>query len=697
MDVSVIIVSYNGRSALEHCLESLKANTVFQHTEVIVVDNASSDGTPQMIRDRYPWVELYAGSENIGFSRGVNIGIQAARGKYFFILNPDTVLRKNAIEELGVFMEDTPDAGIAGPKLVFQDGNLQYSCRRFYNWRVLLLRRTFLGKIFKNTKAVSDHLMLEFDHNTTRDVDWILGASMFVRRDAVESVGLMDERFFLYFEDVDWCYRMRQKGWKVYYHPQAIVVHNYARDSAHSVINRSFVAHFASLVRYYEKWNVVWYFIKKHRAVLKTLLFLVADVIAFNLAFLSAYYLRDFLGNIFPNPIFPISAYERFVVFENLLFAFTYFSLGLYKIRRETQGVDEFFDVTRAIVLASILLMASTYLGQIRTYSRVVVAFLVPFAIMYDWSFRQLIRRAHRKLLEQKIDLKRVCVVGTPERAKELEKRLMADPALGIEVVGIVDSGSGGEPGGTWAVRGIAELNEMVDRYRIQEVIFVPGAVSDEQIADFVTTARRRVLDVTVVADYAGMVIHQAEVTDLAGRPAIAYRRDTRYVLDRFAKRLLDITLGLGFLVVSAPFSVLYFVYASIRGGKAYSSDERLGLGGKPFMLPMAGSSNGPSDIANLPLFWLVVTGKMSMVGPYPFPTSESKMLGSRFRFDQRPGVTGFWRSGRDEEILVEDLLAQDAKYARNWSFIQDLKILVTSTPNMLCGRKRVLKLKHHP
>ncbi|MCZ6766072.1 MAG: glycosyltransferase, partial [bacterium] len=537
MDVSVIIVSYNGRSALERCLESLKANTVFQYTEVIVVDNASSDGTPQMIRDRYPWVELYEGSENIGFSRGVNVGIQAARGKYFLILNPDTVLRKDAIEELGAFMENTPDAGIAGPKLVFQDGNLQYSCRRFYNWRVLLLRRTILGKIFKNSKAVSDHLMLDFDHSSTRDVDWILGACMFVRREAVESVGPMDERFFLYFEDVDWCYRMRQKGWKVYYHPHAVVVHNYGRDSAHSVINRSFVAHLASLVRYYEKWNFVWYFIKKHRAVLKTIVFLVVDVIAFNLAFLSAYYLRGFLDNIFPNPIFPISAYERFVVFENLLFAFTYFALGLYKIRRETKGVDEFFDITRAIVLASVLLMASTYLGQIRTYSRMVVAFLVPFAIMYDWSFRQLIRRTHRKLLKQKIDLKRVGIVGTPERANELEKRLMADPALGVEVVGIVDSGSGKGPGGTW--EGLAELNAMVDRYRIQEVIFVPGAVSDEQVADFVTTARRRVLDVTVVADYAGMVIHQAEVTDLAGRPAIAYRRDTRYVVDRLAKRLL--------------------------------------------------------------------------------------------------------------------------------------------------------------
>ncbi|MCZ6767562.1 MAG: sugar transferase, partial [bacterium] len=320
---------------------------------------------------------------------------------------------------------------------------------------------------------------------------------------------------------------------------------------------------------------------------------------------------------------------------------------------------------------------------------------LVPFAIMYDWSFRQLIRRSHRKLLKQKIDLKRVCIVGTPERANELEKRLMADPALGVEVVGIVDSGSGKGPGGTW--EGLAELNAMVDRYRIQEVIFVPGAVSDEEVADFVTTARRRVLDVTVVADYAGMVIHQAEVTDLAGRPAIAYRRDTRYVVDRLAKRLLDMVLGLGFLVVSAPFSMLYFVYASIRGGKAYSSDERLGLGGKPFMLPMAGSSNGPSDIVNLPLFWLVVIGKMSMVGPYPFPASESKMLGPRFRFDLRPGVTGFWRFGRNEEILMEELLAQDAKYARNWSFIQDLKILVTSMPNILFGKKRVLRLKHHP
>ena len=133
-----------------------------------------------------------------------------------------------------------------------------------------------------------------------------------VRRDAVESVGLMDERFFLYFEDVDWCYRMKQTGLKVYYHPDSVIVHSYARDSAQSVLNRSFMAHLVSLFRYYEKWNTLLYFMKKYREISKTLLFILVDLIAFNAAFLSAYYLRVILSDIFINPIFPIIVYKKF-------------------------------------------------------------------------------------------------------------------------------------------------------------------------------------------------------------------------------------------------------------------------------------------------------------------------------------------------------------------------------------------------
>jgi GT2 family glycosyltransferase/lipopolysaccharide/colanic/teichoic acid biosynthesis glycosyltransferase len=698
VDVSVIIVTHNSRSVIEPCLDSLKKQSMFDQTEVVVVDNASRDGTPQLVQDRYPWVDLYAGARNAGFSVGVNLGIQNARGRYLLILNPDTVVREHSIKTLYQFMEKTPDAGIVAPKLVFHDGNLQYSCRKFYNWRVLILRRTPLGKIFKNSSVVAEHLMLDFDHETTARVDWVLGACMFVRREAVESVGLMDERFFLYFEDVDWCYRMKQKRWAVYYHPEAEVVHDHARESAKSVLNRSFVAHLASLFRYYEKWNAVFYVLKKYREVLKVALFLGADLVAFNLAFLSAYYSRSALTDLFAKPLFSLQTYEQFMIYQNILFVFTFLVLGLYRIRRDTSGLDELFAVGKAIMLSSVLLMASTFLSQIYSYSRMLVAFLAPFAILYDWLLRSLLRHFHRALLAQKLDLKRVCIVGPFSEARGLEQILNEDAARGIDVVGIVATDSDHASDQGRSLGDVSQISEIVNRFRVQELILLPRAVPEHRVAELIAMGRKRVLDVTVLTDFSGLVVHQAEVTDLAGRPAIAYRRDTRYAIDKLGKRLLDIGIGLVFLIVSLPFSVVYFAYASIRGRTPFSRESRLGLCGEPFMLPVAGarSSNGPSDIVNLPLFWLVVTGKLSIVGPYPLPSSHADMLNSTagFRFDVRPGVTGLWRAGRDGEISLEDLLAQDAGYTRNWSLSRDVKILVVTFGNILKGRKRSLRLK---
>jgi GT2 family glycosyltransferase/lipopolysaccharide/colanic/teichoic acid biosynthesis glycosyltransferase len=654
-----------------------------------------------MVREQYPWVELIAGNENLGYSKGVNVGIRHARGRFFYILNPDTIVKPDTVQKLYDFMERTPDAGIAGPKLVFHDGNTQYSCRRFYTFKVLALRRTPLGKIFKNTKVVRDHLMLDFDHASTREVDWLLGAAMFVRREAVEAVGLMDERFFLYFEDVDWCYRMKQHGLRVYYHPESIVVHGYARESAQSVLNRSFVSHLVSLFRYYEKWNKVWYFIKKYREVAKVTMFLVADIVAFNLAFLSAYYLRVALDDVFTNPIFPIAAYKKFVYFENLLFVFSFFATGLYKIRRETRSVDELFDVAKAIAFASVLLMTSTYLGQIRTYSRMVVAFVVPFAILYDWGLRSVIRRTHRAMLSLKVDLKRACIVGPMENAKDLELKLMRDDQLGLDVVGIVDAAGSSDEILTGTLGPVEDLENIIDRYRVQEVILLPGSVPDARLAELVAMGRRRILDVTIVTDYAGLVFHQATVADLSGRPVIKYPRDTRYVIDRVVKRLTDIVFGGIFVVASAVLYVLYSLYALSKGRRPFTYSDRLGLEGKPITIPTAGDgrSDGPSDFVNLPLFWLVFVGKMSIVGPYPLVAEEASRLsgGARFRFEVRPGITGYWRAGTKREISTGDLLAQDANYIRNWSLTQDFKIFLTNFLNVLLGRNRTLTVAMSP
>lgn len=697
VDVSVIIVTYNSRKALEPCLDSLKKQTLFGRMEVIVVDNASEDGTQQLVRNRYPWIDLHDTSRNIGFSRGVNVGMRMARGKFFLILNPDTVLQEDTVEKLLSFIESRPDAGLVSPKLIYPDGRLQYSCRRFYNWKVLVLRRTFLGRIFRNSKSISHHLMLDYDHQAVRKVDWVIGACMLVRREAVETVGPLDERFFLYFEDVDWCYRMRQKEWGVYYYPDTVVIHAHARASAQSVINRSFAAHLASLVRYYEKWNFMFYFLKKYREVIKTGLFLLTDIIAFNAAFLSAFFLRTVLSDFFVKPVLPIEVFKQFLVYENLLFVFAYLVAGLYKIRRETSVVDELFAIGKAIVLASAFLMASTYLGQVRTYSRAVIVFLVPLTIMYSWLLRALIRRMHRRLLAQKVDLKRICIVGPLEQARRLETELVSDNSLGFEVVGILATEETSDARRGSSLGDLSQIGEIVDNYRVHELIFLPGAVADERIVDFVSMGRRRVIDITVLTDYSRLVIHKAAVTNLMERPVITYRRDTRYAFSRLAKRILDIAVGTLFLVASVPFFVVYFVYASLRGTAPFLRESRLGLGGKSFRMPMAGggSSNGPSDIVNLPLFWLVVTGKLSLVGPYPFYSADEELLGegTRFRFDFRPGLTGYWRVGKDHEITLEQLLAQDASYVTGWSFAEDIKILMMTSGNILTGRKRCLRL----
>lgn len=696
MTVSIIIVTYNSAKVIGACLDSLAAEVSSGLAEVIVVDNASPDDSVRAVRDNYPWATLIAGRENLGYSKGVNLGIQRARGRFLLILNPDTVVRRGTLRRLIDFVERTPDAGIVGPRLVFHDGTVQLSCRRFYTFRVLLMRRTPLGKIFKNDRAARDHLMIEFDHQSTREVDWVLGAAMFVRREAVDNVGMMDERFFLYFEDVDWCYRMKQRGLKVYYLADAVIEHGYKRESAQAVLNRSFAAHLVSLFRYYEKWNPFFYFLKRYREVAKVVLFLLLDLVAFNAAFFAAYGLRVVLAGIFTNPIFALPAYYRFLFFENLLFVFTFAFIGLYRIRRETRTAEELFTIARAIVVASVLLMTSTYLSQIRTYSRMVVVFMVPLAILFDGLLRASVRALHRRLLAYKVDLKRACVVGPRDRAREVEARLMKDDELGFDVVGVVDTAGQSDGILTGTLGPVENIERIVERYRIQHVVVLPNAVGDELLAELVALGRRRVIDVTVLTDYAGLVFHQARIADLQGRPVIFYPRDTRYLLDRLTKRVLDLVFGLAFAVVSLPGYVLYSLYAFSRARKPFAFSQRLGARAKPLVVPVAGSGqpDGPTDFVNLPLFWLVVIGKMSIVGPYPLRPEDAEHVGrvGRFRFDMRPGVTGYWRMG-PPHISRDELLVQDTAYVQNWSLSTDAKIILETIGYMIGGRRRVLDI----
>ncbi len=219
------------------CLRGLLSLPSRHQREIIVVDNASADGTPEMVRQEFPSARCLALPKNIGFGPGNNAGLQASIGKYILIMNPDIVILDDALDRLIDFMETHPEVGLVGPQLRNPDGSIQFSCYHFPTPLIPLYRRTPLGHWAVGQKALAHYLMTDWDHQTIREVDWLLGAFLVARRSMIDQLGSFDERFFLYFEDADLCRRAWQSGWRVVYNPEMQVVHYHRRESAGSIFS----------------------------------------------------------------------------------------------------------------------------------------------------------------------------------------------------------------------------------------------------------------------------------------------------------------------------------------------------------------------------------------------------------------------------------------------------------------------------
>ncbi|MEK9152955.1 MAG: glycosyltransferase family 2 protein [Patescibacteria group bacterium] len=261
MDLSIVILDYKSRGLVRQCVKTLKLFAPAQKTEIIVVDNASGQGTGGMIRREYPDVVMIDNPANVGFAAGNNAGIRRSTGKYVLIMNPDITVRPGAIEAMIAHMEANPEIGLLGPRLVHPDGSIDVSCYRYPTPMIPAYRRTPLGRLPAGRKALSYYLMDDFDHGQSRDVDWLLGAVLLVRRSAMDKVGLLDERYFLYFEDTDWCRRFWQAGFRVVFFAGAEMVHYHERLSAQGswvtgLFRKATRIHIASCVKYFKKWGL---------------------------------------------------------------------------------------------------------------------------------------------------------------------------------------------------------------------------------------------------------------------------------------------------------------------------------------------------------------------------------------------------------------------------------------------------------
>lgn len=234
-DISLIILNYNNSGLTRECVKNIKAHATSANIEIIVVDNSNDTQLAEILSVRYPDVRYIPLAKNVGFARGNNVGMAASHGRYIAIINYDITPLASAFDELLAYMDAHPEVGIAGPRLYNPDGSVQESCYRFHTILTPIYRRLMLGKIGFGKKHLDSFLMKDANLSEPSDVDWLLGAFLFVRREALTEVGLFDERFFLYFEDTDWCRRFWNSRWHVRYVPHVRMLHLHLRSSAHTM------------------------------------------------------------------------------------------------------------------------------------------------------------------------------------------------------------------------------------------------------------------------------------------------------------------------------------------------------------------------------------------------------------------------------------------------------------------------------
>jgi len=253
MELSTVIVTYRSRDTVPQCLAALEADATGIAHEIVVVDNASGDGVLEAVAAQFPRVRGIANRENVGYARAINQGIAATTGTYVLAMNPDCLVERGALKTLIDHLGAHPQTAVAGPMILDSDGTLQYSARGFPDHSTFFFNRySLLTRLFPNNRHSRRYLMTDWDHTSMRDVDWLSGAFLVVRREAIDQVGGMDERFFMFNEDVDWCRRMKSAGWTVTYVPDARVIHHIGA-SRRKVAPKVIVERHRGMIYYFHK------------------------------------------------------------------------------------------------------------------------------------------------------------------------------------------------------------------------------------------------------------------------------------------------------------------------------------------------------------------------------------------------------------------------------------------------------------
>lgn len=556
MTLSIVIVSYNVKEFLEQCLCSvLKA---MQHIdgETFVVDNNSVDGTQSMLKAKFtaPNIHLIFNKENLGFGKANNQALRLCKGKFILVLNPDTLLQEDTLEKMIAFMETDESIGAAGCKLLNADGTFQLSCRRsFPSPEVSFYKIVGLSRLFPKSKRFARYNLTYLSTEETYEVDALMGAFMFLRREVLETVGMFDEAFFMYGEDLDWCYRIKQAGWKIYYYHGTQIIH-YKGESAKKMS-------FNYVVRFYEAMLI---FVRKYYASSKWFV----AILTFGIyARASLAFLRRLFARLYVPTIDALCVVISCLVgfkwkFDDYPETFLEFALPVYVAVQLLAFVSfgqyrEGYAYSLKKLFSALLVgfaVSSTFnfFFKAVAFSRAGLGFsyLMLFVLAFGWRLlaRVMVQRSFSGAFEPE---KRVAIVGTEEVAKQVAEKLLNEVGKNYNIVGFIEVKES-ELQSIPVLGNLENIDEIMRINRISELIFVSPALTNTQVLSAITRCNGLAIDFKIVPQGMDVVIGKGAIDELVSSVPLA---DVEFNLShksrQLGKRFFDVVVSLVLLFFS--------------------------------------------------------------------------------------------------------------------------------------------------
>jgi hypothetical protein len=686
MDLSVIIVNYNVRQFLENALTSVYRAMEGLDGEVFVVDNASDDGSVEMVRAKFPQVTLIENKANVGFAKANNVPLKQSRAEFILLLNPDTIVQEDTFRAMMGFFRETPNAGLAGCKILNPDGTFQLPCRRSFPTPWVAFTKIFgLSTLFPKSRLFGKYNLTYLSEDETYEVDAVSGSFMFVRRDAFEKVGMLDETFFMYGEDLDWCYRFNEAGYKVYYFHETKIVHFKGESTRRSDMDEILVFYRAMQLfveKHFSSSIIVEVFLTigiQLRAMVafigrvsSQLLMAAADFLLVDVSLVLA---ENFhFGRLFK---FPDYAYPVVWTIPALTTLAVSFFLGAYTTHR--------YSVKRSalsVIISSLLISASVFFAKDFAFSRavVIVSGVISLIALPGWRLLFQLLSGKRSGARKSLFGRRTVIVGTGPSGQEVLRKLRARVDDGYDVVGFIDvhrKNVGDKIAGVEIVGSIDNVGKVIGEKNVTEVIFSTDGLSYAEILSVIARSNDRSINFRLVPNSLEAIIGKTRIDELDALPLVEIEQNIYKPTNRFGKRLFDILVSGVLLVLAFPFVKLW---RAVVGPRLDPPKARLAVGG-------SASGREQSRLAEFILLLpLVFLGRISLVGR-PLSEDDLHLRSSPLTGDGHlsesylgpKGLTGIVQINLRDDLQQDEIERYKLYYAKNQSLMLDIEIILKS------------------